>query len=93
MLSQQPSHLDTKQGNALMDTNHSRSNAFQLSCNICSHSHSGALPDVPQPQSGDDERWMCKDLTPKRGKATEEIHVHKWSRCFFFFFIQGFEHK
>lgn len=60
-----------------MDTNHSRSNAFQLTNNICSHSHSGDLPYVSQPPSGDDERWM-RDLSgAKLRKLTEKIKIHK----------------
>lgn len=51
-----------------MDTNHSRSNGFQLTNNICSHSHSGASPYVSAAV-----RWMCDDLLAKRRESTEKI--------------------
>lgn len=48
-----------------MDTNHSRSDAFQLTKSICSHIHSGALPYVSQPQCSAHERWIYDYLLPK----------------------------
>lgn len=70
------------QENAPMDSNHSSSNAFQLTNNICSHSHSGDWPYVLQSQSADDERWMCDYLLPEQGKLTVKIKIHKSWRCF-----------